>query len=61
MGAKGEPIVSLPTTVRGSLSPDYRLTITPEESTMLKQDAITPDSGVAETEVTQRGKVTIRV
>ena len=62
LGPKGEPVVSsMPTTARGSLSPDCRLTITPDESTMLKQDTITPDSGVAETEVTQRGKVTIKV
>ena len=62
LGPKGEPIISsIPTTARGSLSPDCRLTITPDESTMLKQDTITPDSGVAETEVTQRGKVTIKV
>jgi len=52
LGPKGEPVVSsIPTTARGSLSPDCRLTITPDESTMLKQDTITPDSGVAETEV----------
>jgi len=52
LGPKGEPVVSsMPTTARGSLSPDCRLTITPDESTMLKQDTITPDSGVAETEV----------
>jgi len=52
LGPKGEPVVSsIPTTGRGSPSPDCRLTITPDESTMLKQDTITPDSGVAETEV----------
>ena len=58
LGPKGEPVVSsLPSTTGGTF--DCKLNITPESE--VKQDAITPDSGVAETEVIQHGKVTIKV
>ena len=58
LGPKGEPVVSsLPSTTGGTF--DCKSNIIPDSE--VKQDAITPDSGVAETEVIQHGKVTIKV